>query len=54
MKTKLKGRHFYKIEVIETESQAVLNILKNTTYRMHLKKMAEALGTVHVHGRGLL
>jgi hypothetical protein len=35
LKIKLKGRHFDTIEVIEAESQAVLNTLTNT--RMHLK-----------------
>jgi hypothetical protein len=37
LKIKLKGRHFDTIEVIEAESQAVLNTLANTTSRMHLK-----------------
>jgi hypothetical protein len=48
LKTKVKGRHFDTTEVMEAESQAVLN----TTSRMHLK-MAEALGTVHTHERRL-
>jgi hypothetical protein len=42
LKIKLKDRHFDTLEVMEVESQAVLN----TTSRMHLKT-AEALGTVH-------
>jgi hypothetical protein len=37
LKIKLKGHHFDTIEVIEAESQAVLNTLTNTTSRMHLK-----------------
>jgi hypothetical protein len=45
---------FGTVEVIEAEPQAVLNTLtENTASRMHLK-MAEALGTVHMRGRGLL
>jgi hypothetical protein len=52
LKIKLKGRHFDTTEVIEAESQAVLNTpTKHTTSRVHLK-MAEALGTVHRCGRG--
>jgi hypothetical protein len=38
---------------MEAESQAVLNALKSTASMMHLKKMAEALVIVYVHGRGL-
>jgi hypothetical protein len=49
---KLKGRQFGTIEVIETESQAVLNT-QITAFRMHLR-MAEALGTVPTRGKGLL
>jgi hypothetical protein len=49
LKIKLKGT----IEVIEAESQAVLNTLSEHASRMHLK-MAEALGTVHTLGRVLL
>jgi hypothetical protein len=40
--------------VVEEESQAVLNTSENTTSRMQIKNMAEALGTVHMRGRGLL
>jgi hypothetical protein len=53
LKIKLKGRHFDTLEVVEEESQAVLNISQNTTSSMHLK-MAEALGTVYKRGRGHL
>jgi hypothetical protein len=43
LEIKQKGRHFETTEVIEAESQAVLNSLtQNTTSRMHLK-MAHAL-----------
>jgi hypothetical protein len=34
---KLKGRHFYKIEVIEAKSQAVLNILTEYDFQDALK-----------------
>jgi hypothetical protein len=44
---------FSKVEVIEAESEAVLNTTQNTTCMMHLK-MAEALGTVNTRGTGLL
>jgi hypothetical protein len=37
-KTKLKSRYFGTIEVIEAESQAVLNTLTEHYARMHLKK----------------
>jgi hypothetical protein len=49
-KIKLKGRHFDTTEVVEAESLAVLNILKEHNF-MHLK-MAEALGSVHTRVRG--
>jgi predicted helicase len=54
LKIKLKGRHFDPIEVIEAESQAVLNTLTDHDFQEAFKKMAEALGTVHTRGRGLL
>jgi hypothetical protein len=44
--------HFDKT-VIEAESQAVLNILTEHSIQ-DAYKMAEALGTVHTRGRGLL
>jgi hypothetical protein len=47
LKIKLKGRHFDITEVIEPESQAVLNILTTS-------EMAESLGTVHTRVRELL
>jgi hypothetical protein len=37
LKMKLKGGHFDTTEMIEAESQAVLNTLTETTSRMHLK-----------------
>jgi hypothetical protein len=43
LKMKIKGLHLVTNEVIEAESQAVLN----TTSRMHLKKMVEAVRAVH-------
>jgi hypothetical protein len=52
LKIKLKGRQFYITEVIGAESQAVLNTLTEHDFQDALK-MAEALGTVHTHGRRL-
>jgi hypothetical protein len=40
--------------VIEAESQEVLNTSREHDFQEAFKKMAEALGTVHTHGRGLL
>jgi hypothetical protein len=40
--------------MIEAGSQAVLNILTEHEFQDALKKMAEALGTVHAHRKGLL
>jgi hypothetical protein len=37
LKIKLKGSHYYIIEVIEAESQAVLNTLTEHDFRMHLQ-----------------
>jgi hypothetical protein len=51
LKIKLKGRHFDTIEMMEAESQAVLNSLTEHGFRMHLK-MTEALGTVYKRGKG--
>jgi hypothetical protein len=53
-KIRLKGGHFDIIDVIEAESQAVLNILTEHNYQDAFKTVAEALGTLHTHGRGLL
>jgi ribosomal protein L12E/L44/L45/RPP1/RPP2 len=50
LKIKLKGRHFDTIRVIEAESQAVLNTLKEHDIQDVFKKMAEALGMVHMCG----
>jgi hypothetical protein len=50
---KVKGRNFVKIQLIEGESQAVLNILTKHYFQVALQKMAEALGTLHTRGRGL-
>jgi hypothetical protein len=52
LKIKLKGSHFDTIEMIEAQSLAALNT-QNSTSMMYLK-MTEALGTVHIRGRGLL
>jgi hypothetical protein len=52
LKIKLKGRHFDTTEMMEAESQAVLNTLTEHDFQDAVK-MAEALGTVHMHGRRL-
>jgi hypothetical protein len=54
LQIKLIGSYFDAIEVIEAESQAVLNHSENTTSIMHFKKMAEALGAVHAQGSDLI
>jgi hypothetical protein len=51
---KLKGRHFDTSEVIEAESQEVLNTLRGHDFQDVFKKLAETLGTVHTRGIGLL
>jgi hypothetical protein len=53
LKIKLKGRHFDRIEVIDAESQVVLNTLTEHDFQDAFKKMAELLGTMHTCGRGL-
>jgi hypothetical protein len=53
LKIKLKGRHHDTAEAIEAESQAVLNTLTEYDFMDAFTKMAEALGTVHMHGKGL-
>jgi hypothetical protein len=53
LQIKPKGRHFVTAEVMEAESQAVLNALREHDFRVHLK-MTEALGMVHTRGVGLL
>jgi hypothetical protein len=54
LKINLKDCHFDTIEVIEAVSQAVLNTLTEHDFQDAFKKMAEELGTVHTHGRGVL
>jgi hypothetical protein len=51
LKKKLKGSHFTTIEVIQAESQAVLNH-KEHDFQDVFKKIAEVLGTMHTHGWG--
>jgi hypothetical protein len=41
LKIKLKGRHFDTIEVIEAQSQAVLNTLTEHDFQDAFKKMAQ-------------
>jgi hypothetical protein len=50
----LKVRHFDIIGVIEAESQVVQNTLTQQDFQVAFKKMAEVLGTVLTHRRGLL
>jgi predicted helicase len=50
----LKGHYFDTIEVIKAELQVMLNTLTEQDFQNAFKKMAEALGTVHTHGMGLL
>jgi hypothetical protein len=45
---------FDAIEVIEAESQAMLNTLTEHGFQNAFKKMAKALGKVHIRRRGLL
>jgi hypothetical protein len=40
--------------VIEAQSKEMLNILTEHDFQDAFKKMAESLGTVHIHGRELL
>jgi hypothetical protein len=48
----MTGCHFDTTEVIEAESQSLLNTLTEHDFRDALE-MAEATGTVHTRGRGL-
>jgi hypothetical protein len=45
LKRKAKGRHFDTTEVVEAESQAVLNTLTEHDFQDPFKKTAETLGT---------
>jgi hypothetical protein len=54
MNMKLIGRHFDTIELIETELQAVFNSLTEHDLQDPFAEIAEALGMVHMRGRGLL
>jgi hypothetical protein len=51
LKINLKGCHF---DTIEAESQEVLITLTEHDFQDTYKKMAEALGVLHMSGRGLL
>jgi hypothetical protein len=51
LKIKLKDRHLDTNEVIEAESQAVLNTLREKDL---IYKMAEMLGSLHTRGMELL
>jgi hypothetical protein len=51
LKVKLKDHHFDTVDVIEAESQ-VVNTLTEHDFQDTFK-MAQALGTVHMRGRGL-
>jgi hypothetical protein len=54
LKIKLKGLHFDTLEVIEAESQAMLNTLTEHDFQDAFKKMAEIMGRVHTCEMGLL
>jgi hypothetical protein len=54
LKIKVRGRHFDTTEVIEAESQAVLNTLTEHNLQDAFKKTAETLEMVHKCERGLL
>jgi hypothetical protein len=54
LKINLKGCHFDTTEVIEAESQVMLNTLTEHDFQDAFKNMSEALGTMHTHGRVLL
>jgi hypothetical protein len=54
LKIKLKGRHFDTVEVIEADSQAMMNTLTEHDFQDALKKKRQALETVHNRGRGPL
>jgi hypothetical protein len=53
MKIKFKGRHFDTVEVIEAESQAVLNTHTEHNFR-NAFEVAEALEAVHTRRSALL
>jgi hypothetical protein len=54
LKIKLKGRHFDTSEVIEAESQEVLNSPREHEFQDAFKKMSQTPRTVHMRGIGLL
>jgi hypothetical protein len=54
LKIKLKGRHFDTIEVIEAESQAVLNILTERNFQDAFKKNGRSAGNGAYVQKGLL
>jgi hypothetical protein len=54
MKIKLKDNHFETIEVIDAESQVVLDNLREHDFQDAFKKIAKALETVYTCGKGLL
>jgi hypothetical protein len=54
LKIEQKGHHFDTNEVIEVELQTVLNTLTEHDFQDAFKKVAEALGKVHMHRRGLV
>jgi hypothetical protein len=54
LKIKLIGCHFNTTEVIKAESQVVLKSLTEQDFQNTLKNLALVLGTLHMHGTGLL
>jgi hypothetical protein len=53
LEIKLKGRHFDTTEVIEAESQAVLNTLTEHDFKMHLKN-GRSDGNGAYDGKGVI
>jgi hypothetical protein len=54
LKIKLKGHQFDITEVIDVESLNTLNALTEEDFQNAFSKMAEEMGTVHMHRRRLL
>jgi hypothetical protein len=53
LRIKLEGRHFDTIEVMEAESQAVLNTFTEHDFQNALGNSIRGKGTVHTCGKGL-
>jgi hypothetical protein len=53
LQIKFRGHYFDTVEVIETESQVMLNTLTEDVIQDAYTQTAEALGTAHTSGRAL-